>query len=81
MKSNYARPASSASHGDNEVDHAVCLKAEFQRRSVLSNEKASSTQLYDISVLQQVAMFFNGIACLMKVWPLFKQEFPRAPMT
>ena len=24
---------------------------------------------YDISVLQQVGMFFDGIACLMKVWP------------
>ena len=31
---------------------------------------------YDISVLQQVGMFFDGIACLMKVWPLFKREFP-----
>ena len=27
---------------------------------------------YDISMLQQVGMFFDGIACLMKVWPLFK---------
>ena len=36
---------------------------------------------YNISVLQQVGMFFDGIACLMKVWPLFKQEFPCAPMT
>ena len=36
---------------------------------------------YDISMLQQVGMFFDGIACLMKVWPLFKREFPRAPMT
>ena len=32
---------------------------------------------YDISVLQQVGMFFDGIACLMKVWPLFNREFPR----
>ena len=24
---------------------------------------------YDISVLQQLGMFFDGIACLMKVWP------------
>ena len=36
---------------------------------------------YDISVLQQVGMFFDGIACLMKVWPLFKWEFPGVPMT
>ena len=36
---------------------------------------------YDISVLQQVGMFFDGIACLMKVWPLFKRDFPRVPMT
>ena len=38
VKSNCARPASSASRGDNEVDHAVCLKAEFQMHTVLSNE-------------------------------------------
>ena len=36
---------------------------------------------YDISMLQQVGVFFDGIACLMKVWPLFKREFPRVPMT
>ena len=36
---------------------------------------------YDISVLQQVSMFFDGIAYLMKVWPLFMREFPRVPMT
>ena len=36
---------------------------------------------YDISVLQQVGMFFDGIACLMKVWSLFKREFPRVPIT
>ena len=38
VKSNCARPASSASRGDNEVDHALCLKAEFQMHTVLSNE-------------------------------------------
>ena len=38
MKSNCARPASSASRGDNEVDHMVCLKAEFQKHTVISNE-------------------------------------------
>ena len=37
VKSNCARPASSASRGDNEVDHAVCLKVEFQMHTVLSN--------------------------------------------
>ena len=36
---------------------------------------------YDISVLQRVGMFSDGIACLMKVWPLFKLEFSRVPMT
>ena len=36
---------------------------------------------YDISVLQQVGMFFDRVACLMKVWPLFKREFPRVSMT
>ena len=38
VKSNCARPASSASRGDNEVDHAVCLKVEFHMHTVLSNE-------------------------------------------
>ena len=80
VKSNCARPASSASRGDNEVKHAVCLKVEFQMYAVLSNENG---EVYTtmISVLQQVSMFFNGIACLMKVWPLFKRvEFPRVSM-
>ena len=37
-------------------------RCPFQwKRQVLHN--------YDISVLQQVSMFFDGIACLMKVWP------------
>ena len=36
---------------------------------------------YDISVLQQAGLLFNGIACLMKVWPLFKRDFPRVSMT
>ena len=36
--SNCARPASSASRGDNEVDHAVCLKVEFHMHTDLSNE-------------------------------------------
>ena len=38
VKSNCARPASSASLGDNEVDHAVCLKSEFHMHTALSNE-------------------------------------------
>ena len=38
MKSNSARPASYATRGDNEVDPAVCLQAEFQMHAVLSNE-------------------------------------------
>ena len=48
VKSNCARPASSASRGDNEVDHAVCLKAEFQMPTVLSNEngKFYTTMIY-----------------------------------
>ena len=42
VKSNCARPTSSASRGDNEVDHAVCLKA------VLFNEngKFYTTMIY-----------------------------------
>ena len=48
MKSHCARPASSASRGDNEVDHAVCLKVEFQMHTVLSNEngKFYTTMIY-----------------------------------
>ena len=34
-----------------------------------------------ISVLEQVGMYFNGIAYLMKVYLLFKREFPRVLMT
>ena len=37
VKSNCPRPASSASRGNNDVDHAVCLKAEFHMHTVLSN--------------------------------------------
>ena len=45
---NCARPASSAFHGDNEVDHVVCLKAEIQLHAVLSNEngKFYTTMIY-----------------------------------
>ena len=48
VKSNCARPASSASRGDNEVDHAVCLKAEFLMHTALSNEngKFYTTMIY-----------------------------------
>ena len=56
----------------------MCLKAEFQMHTALSNENG---KFYDIYMLQQVGMFFDGIACLMKVWPLFKREFHRVPMT
>ena len=47
-KSNCARPASSASRGDNEVDHAVCLKAEYQMHTALSdkNGKFYTTMIY-----------------------------------
>ena len=47
-KLNCIRPASSASHGNNEVDHAVCLKAKFQMHTVLSNEdgKFYTTMIY-----------------------------------
>ena len=39
-------PTSSATRGDNKVDHAVCLKVEFHMHTVLTNEMASSTQLW-----------------------------------
>ena len=50
MKSNCARPASSASRGDNEVDHAVCLKVEFHMHTVLSNENACFSRLICFSM-------------------------------
>ena len=48
VKSNCARPASYASRGNNEVDYAVCLKAEFQMHTVLSNEngKFNTSMIY-----------------------------------
>ena len=48
VKSNCARSVSSDSHGSNEVDHAVCLKVEFQMHTVLSNEndKFYTTMIY-----------------------------------
>ena len=48
VKSNCARPASSATLSDNEVDHAVCLQADFQMHAVLSNEndKFYTTMIY-----------------------------------
>ena len=63
VKSSCTRPASSASRGDNKVDLAMCLKAEFQMPTDHPNEKVLHN--YDISVLQQVGIFFNGIACLV----------------
>ena len=48
MKSNGARPASSASRGDNEVDHAVCLKVEFRCTLSFPMKMASSTKLWYI---------------------------------
>ena len=48
VKSNCARPTSFASRGDNEVDHAVCLKAEFQMTLSFPMKMASSTQLWYI---------------------------------
>ena len=48
VRSNCARLASSASRGDNEVDHAVSLKVEFQMHTVLSNGNGKSyiTMIY-----------------------------------
>ena len=48
VKSNCARPASSATRDDNEVDHAGCLNAEFQMHTALSNEngKFYTTMIY-----------------------------------
>ena len=48
LKSNCARPASSASRGDYEVDHAVFLEVEFQMHTVLFNENGEfyTTMIY-----------------------------------
>ena len=54
-------------------------KLNFRCTLSFSMKMTSSTQLWYI--LQQVAMFFDGIACLMKIGPLFKREFSRVLMT
>ena len=61
VKSNGTRPASSASRGDSEVDHAVCLKVEFQMHSVLSNEngKFYTTMIYPC--FSRLVCFFMGL--------------------
>ena len=48
VNSNCARSASSVTCGDNEVDHAVCFKAELQMHTALSNEndKFYTTMIY-----------------------------------
>ena len=48
VKSSCARPASSASRGNNKVHHVVCFKVEFQMHTVLSNEngKFYTTMIY-----------------------------------
>ena len=48
VKSHCARPASTAARGDNEVDHALYLKVEFQMHTVLSNENGEfyTTTIY-----------------------------------
>ena len=48
MKLNCARPVSSASRGDMEVNHALRLKVEFQMHTVISNEngKFCTTMIY-----------------------------------
>ena len=48
VESNCTRPASSASRGENEVDHAVCLKDENHMHTVLSYEncKFYTTMIY-----------------------------------
>ena len=59
----------------------VCLKARFLWHTVLSNENGEFYTYLHISLLEQVGMSFNGIAYMMKVYPLFKREFPRVLMT
>ena len=63
VKSNCARPTSSASRSDNEVDHAVCLKTEFHMHAALSNEngKFYTTMIY--LYFSRLVCFFDGIAC------------------
>ena len=54
---------------------------EIELRQTLPNEndKFYTTMIY--LCFSRSVCFFDGIACLMKVWPLFKREFPRVPMT
>ena len=60
VKSNCARPALSASHGDNEVDHAVCLKDEFQIHIVLSNENGKFYTIMIYPCFSRLVCFSMG---------------------
>ena len=77
---NCARSASSASRGDSEIGHAV-FKSWISYAHCPFQWTWQVLHNYDISVLQQVGMFLNGMACLMRVWLLIKREFPRVLMT
>ena len=56
------------------------LKASFLLHTVFFKETGKFYTIMKYQCFSRSA-FFSGIACLMKVRPLFKREFPRALMT
>ena len=70
VKSNCARPVSSASRAWRQRSWSCgVFKSWISDARCPFQWKWQVLHSYAISVLQQVGMFFDGIACLMKVWP------------
>ena len=68
--------------GDNDVDHAGCFKGEFLLHMHCPfQRKWDVIHNYDISVLQQVSIFINGMTKSKKVSPLFRREIHRVLIT
>ena len=68
-------------HGDNIIDHVVCLKAEFMWHTVFSIENGEF-YTYDIyPYLNRSVCLLMGSPTWWRFYLLFKQEFPRVLMT
>ena len=76
VKSNCARPASSASREDNEVDHAVCLKAEFQMHTALSYENGMFYTTIIHSCFSRSVCFSMGSAAWWRFGLCFQAGVP-----
>ena len=67
VTSNCARRASSASRGDNEVDHAVCLKSEFEMHTALSNENGKFYTIMICPCFSRSVCFSMGSPAWLRV--------------